>query len=113
MLNGINENWLFLHNRFEVEQGAGVVGTCAAFDHIIRHNTFLLKDGASPLLRLKTADCVGVELHGNTLYGGNGELYEGVPELALNQHNRVLPLPNKPPARPLADPPSIYDWQNR
>ncbi len=111
MLNGINENWLFLHNRFDVEKGAGFVGTCGAFDHIIRHNTFILRDGASPLLRLKTVDCVGVELSDNTLCGGNGEIYQGLPALEVERGNRAVPHSGILPERPVADPPSIYEWQ--
>ncbi len=110
-LCGFNENWLFLHNRFDVEQGEGFLGTFGAFDHIIRHNTFVLRDGASPLLRLKMADCTGVELSDNTLYGGNGTVYEGVPALEVECGNRVVPLGETAPDRPVADPPSIYAWQ--
>ena len=111
MLNGVNEHWLFLHNRFVVQHGAGCVGTCGAFDHVIRHNVFVLKDDTWPLLQLKTADCVGVELIDNTLVGGNGTVYEGVPTLEVEHDNRVLPLSTDIPDRPVADPPSIYAWQ--
>ncbi len=113
MLCGINEHWLFLHNRFDVEKGAGFVGTCGAFDHIIRHNTFILRDGVSPMLQLKTADCVGVELLDNTLFGGNGRVCEGAAELAVDHGNRVLPPAETIPGRPVADPPSIYEWQQK
>ncbi len=113
VLNGVNENWLFLHNRFIAEKGAGLVGTCGAFDHIIRQNTFILQNDTSPLLQLKTADCVGIELIDNTLFGGNGKIYEGMPDLAMDRGNRALPLPNAVPDRPVADPPSIYAWQQR
>ncbi len=115
-LDGVNEHWLFLHNRFVVGKGAGFVATRGSFDHIIRNNVFILKDGASPMVRLHTPDCVGIELIGNTLVGGNGKTLEGAAALAMDQGNKDLPawkpgeaLPN----RPTADPPSIYEWQNR
>ncbi len=110
-LCGFNENWLFLHNRFDVETGAGFVATFGAFDHIIRHNTFLVRDGESPLLRLKMADCTGIELTDNVLAGGNGNIVEGLAALAAEKGNRVLPLDESPPERPRADPGSIYEWQ--
>ncbi len=113
MLNGVNENWLFLHNRFVVEKGAGFVGLCGAFDPVIRHNTFILKEAGWPLLQLKTSDCTGVELIDNTLVGGNGRIYEGVPALEAECGNRALPLSFGVPDRPVADPPSIYEWQQR
>ncbi len=113
MLCGVNENWLFLHNRFVVEKGAGFVGLCGAFDHIIRHNVFILRDGASPMLRFRTADCTGVDLIDNTLVGGNGTAYEGLPALDVERGNRVLPLSAAVPDRPVADPPSIYEWQQQ
>ncbi len=110
---GFNENWLFLHNRFEVGKGEGFLGTFGAFDHIIRHNLFILRDGESPMLRLKMADCTGVELIDNTLVGGNGKIYDGVPALEAERGNRAQPLSADVPERPVADPVSIYEWQQR
>ncbi len=78
---GASENWIFLHNRFVVT-GLGAGGFYAEsgfFDTIIRNNVFVLKDPSKPmLLFLRTPDCVGIELIGNTVYGGNGKLVEGV-----------------------------------
>ena len=115
-LDGVNENWLFLHNRFVVRKGAGFVATRGSFDHIIRGNAFVLKDGVSPMLRLLTSDCVGIELTGNTVYGGNGRRIEGATTVAEDKGNTTLPA-LKPddalPARPKADPPSIYEWQQK
>jgi hypothetical protein len=111
LLNGVNENWLFLHNRFTVEKGAGFVATCGCFDHIIRNNRFILKNTAFPLLRLRTPDCVGVELVDNVLFGGNGTLVESAAPLAADRDNRVAAPDEPPPERPRAAPPSIYEWQ--
>ena len=112
MLNGVNENWLFLHNRFVVKKGAGFVATSGSFDHIIRNNTFILRDGKSPMLQSRTPDCVGVDLVGNRLYGGNGKVYQGAPKLDRDEKNQSHPAAgDKLPPRPKADPPSIYEWQ--
>ena len=114
MLRGANENWLFLHNRIVVEKGAGFAAICGSFDHIIRGNTFVLHDDDSPMLHLKTPDCVGVELLGNQLYGGNGTVYQGTPKLDRDEENQAHPAAGETlPARPTADPPSIFDWQRR
>ncbi|UCG48268.1 MAG: hypothetical protein JSU94_00540, partial [Phycisphaerales bacterium] len=60
-MGGMNENWLILYTRFLVDSGPGVFAGTASFDHIIKGNTFILKDGKSPMIHLATADCVGVE----------------------------------------------------
>ncbi len=111
LLNGVNEHWLFLYNRFVAANGAGFTALCGAFDHVIRHNLFVVENPGCPLLHLQTSDCTGVELLDNTLVGGNGNLYEGAPTLASSDGNRVLPLSTSLPVRPRADPPSIFAWQ--
>lgn len=110
-MGGMNENWLFLHNRFTVESGPGVIGKTASFDHIFKNNVFILKDPKQPGFFAKTADCIGWELIGNTILGGNGQLMEGLVEPAVNQDNRVLPLGDAP--RPKPEVPSIFDWQRK
>jgi hypothetical protein len=110
MLNGVNENWLFLHNRFTVEKGAGFTATGGCFDHIIRNNRFILQDPAFPMLRLKTPDCVGIELIDNVLSGGNGKRVESAAPLAADSGNRVA-APGETLERPRAEPASIYAWQ--
>lgn len=109
-MGGMNENWLVLHNRFVVDKGYGVFAKTASFDHIIRDNVFVLRDGSSPLLMLATPDCAGVELIGNRLYGGNGKLADGAGEPARMEGNRTLPLEQHAP-RPRPEVPSIYEWQ--
>ncbi len=116
MLNGVSEHWLFLHNRFVVGKGAGLVASGGSFDHLIRGNTFVLQDGTSPMVRLATPDCVGIDLIDNAMHGGNAKIIEGAAVAALNTGNQALPAtkPGEPlPARPKANPPSIYAWQNR
>lgn len=109
---GASEGWIFLHNRFLVGKGGGVHADGGFFDAIFRNNNFVLKDAKSPLLFLRTPDCVGWELTGNTVYGGSGKIVEGVTKVAIDKDNKSLPAPKEGfPDRPKADPPSIYAWQ--
>jgi len=108
-MGGMNENWLILHNRFAVDGGVGVMAKTSSFDHIIRDNVFVLKDGKSPMISLATADCIGIEVVGNKLLGGNGRILSGKAKPALLKNNRTLPLGSAP--RPTPKVPSIYEWQ--
>lgn len=114
--NGTSEGWLFLHNRFIVARGGGFHAATGFFDAVLRDNVFVLGDSEAPqpLLSLETPDCVGFELSDNTVYGGNGKIVEGAAAAAVDEGNKALPA-LKPgeaiPARPKADPPSIYEWQ--
>ncbi|MBM4029277.1 MAG: hypothetical protein FJ280_28355 [Planctomycetes bacterium] len=110
-MGGMNENWLILHNRFVVDSGPGVSAKTFSFDHIIRGNVFVLKDGKSAMIHLATADCIGVEALGNTLYGGNGRLVSGPGTLLSSEGNQTLPLSDPP--RPQPRIPSIYEWQQQ
>ncbi len=111
-MGGMNENWLILYNRFVTDSGEGLEAKDASFDHIIRGNVFVLKDEQSPMIRLRTPDCIGVEVIGNALYGGNGELSAGMIEPAVLEENEVHPLPEGDlPPRPTPPVPSIYEWQ--
>lgn len=110
-MGGMNENWLILHNRFAVDSGPGVFAKTVSFDHIIKGNVFVLKDEASSMIHLATADCVGIEAADNRLYGGNGRLVSGKADLALSVGNKIVPLAQ--PDRPVPAIPSIYEWQQR
>jgi len=110
-LGGMNENWLILYNRFVVDNGQGLFARTASFDHIIKGNVFVLKDHRSPMVRLATSDCVGTEIIGNRLYGGNGRPVSGPGKPAAVEGNEVLPLSDAP--RPNPKVPSIYEWQQR
>jgi len=111
-MGGMNENWLVLHNRFVVDRGCGIFARTASFDHILRGNVVVLKDGRSPMVHLATADCLGVEIEGNTVYGGSGEVLAGPARPAKLTGNTARPLPDKLPPRPKPTVPSIYEWQN-
>ncbi len=108
-MGGMNEGWMILYNRFVVGKGPGVFAKTASFDHTIRGNVFVLKDGTSPMVMLATPDCSGTELTGNVLYGGNGELADGLAEAELGEGNAAMPLQDA--ARPMPAVPSIYEWQ--
>ena len=108
-MGGMNENWLILYNRFMADSGPGVSAQTASFDHIIKDNVFILKDGKSPMVLLATSDCLGAEIIGNRLYGGNGSLTAGKAEPMVFKENKAFPLGDAP--RPVPKVPSIYEWQ--
>jgi len=109
-MGGMNENWLILHNRFIVDKGPGVSAKTASFDHIIKGNVFVLKDKKSPMVQLGTPDCIGIEIIGNKLYGGNGRILSGKVSQTIVKDNRAFPFGDAP--RPTPDVPSVYEWQN-
>ena len=108
-MGGMNENWLILHNRFVVDSGPGVFAKTSSFDHIIKDNVFVLKDGKSPMISLAGPDCIGIEVVGNKLYGGNGKPVSGKARPVLAGNNETLP-PGQA-GRPTPKVPSIYEWQ--
>jgi len=108
-MGGMNENWLILYNRFVVDAGQGVFAKTASFDHIIKSNVFVLKDQKSPMVFLATPDCIGVEVVGNKLYGGNGKFVDGLGKPAVLEANEAFPLGEAP--RPEPKVPSIYEWE--
>lgn len=112
LLCGVNEGWLFLNNRFVVEKGAGFVVMNGCFDHTVRDNVFVLRDGTSPMVLLKTEDCVGIDLIGNTVVGGNGKIWEGRTKPELEKGNKSLPA-GQMPERIQPKVQSIYEWQKK
>jgi hypothetical protein len=61
------------------------------------------------MVHLATADCIGVEILDNTLYGGSGQIATGKASPAVLKGNRALPSADAP--RPMPPVPSIYEWQ--
>lgn len=111
-IRGVNENWIFQHNLFEVGDGAGYRAEGGSYDAIIRNNVFVLNNSRWPMLMLTTRDCTGTEVMQNRLYGGNGELVVTEAPLAADSGNRAFPLEaGRTPERPSAEPESIYQWQ--
>lgn len=112
-LGGMNENWLFLYNRFEAADGPGFESRPAGFDHILKGNVFVLHDEDSPMVFLAAPNCTGIELIGNRLYGGNGRLCDGLARPAVADGNTTEALAAAPSADAMPEPPvpSIYLWQ--
>jgi len=109
-MGGMNENWLIVYNHFDVQKGGGVFAKDASFDHIIKDNTFILRDSISPFMTIMTADCIGIELIGNRIYGGNGKLKVGLGKLETEKANQFFPLTTKhEQIEPII--PSIFEWQ--
>ncbi|NUQ01347.1 MAG: hypothetical protein HUU35_16000, partial [Armatimonadetes bacterium] len=106
-MGGMNEAWMILYNRFQVGSGVGIFAKTVSFDHVIRGNVIAVKDTNAPALQLATADCVGIEFYGNTIYGG-GPLVWGKP--LVEKDNTRLAYQDNPPA-PTPPVPSIYEWQ--
>jgi len=111
-MGGMNENWLILHNRFIVGSGAGIFARTCSFDHIIRGNVIVLADPRQPALHLATADCIGIEVIANRIYGGNGQLVGGPGKPLVARDNTFAPFAKDPP-RPKPKVPSIFEWQRR
>jgi len=109
-MGGMNENWLILHNRFTVDRGPGVYMKTASFDHIIRDNVFVLRDKGQPAVEIATPDCVGVELLGNRVFGGNGRLAGGKGKPLVEKDNTTAPY-RKNARRPAPKVKSIFKWQ--
>jgi len=110
-MGGMNENWLILYNRFIVDSGPGVSAKTFSFDHVIKGNVFVLKDGKSAMIHLATADCTGIEANGNSLYGGSGRFVSGKATLLSSEGNQALPFSSGP--RPQPEVASIYEWQQQ
>ncbi|MFB0553543.1 MAG: glycosyl hydrolase family 28-related protein [Phycisphaerae bacterium] len=110
-MGGMNENWLILYSRFIVDNGPGVSAKTSSFDHIVKDNVFVLKDGKSPMIFLATSDCIGAEIIGNGLYGGSGRFVAGKGKPAVVKDNKAFMLDDAP--RPIPEVPSIYEWQQK
>lgn len=95
-----------------MDNGPGVSAETASFDHIVKGTVFVLKDGKSPMIFLATPDCIGAEIIGNGLYGGNGSFVAGSgTSLTVVKDNKALMLSDAP--RPIPKVPSIYEWQRK
>ncbi|HHX40662.1 MAG TPA: right-handed parallel beta-helix repeat-containing protein [Armatimonadetes bacterium] len=110
-MGGMNENWLILYNRFIAGSGPGILAKTASFDHIIRGNVFCLADEKRPAVVLLSPDCIGVELIGNRVLGGNGQLWGGLGKPLVERDNRLEPAGEAPRPRPAV--PSIFEWQRQ
>ena len=111
VLGGMNENWLFFHNRI-LSRGPGILLLGASFDHVIKGNVFAVANDFPAVLVEDPSRAAGLELEGNVLYGGNGALVGGAEAtVAASRENRVLARAEPAPPRPEPEVPSIYEWQ--
>lgn len=108
-MGGMNEAWIIAHNRFVVGEGPGAFMKDHSFDHIFAGNVFALKDRASPMIEIKTADCTGIEIRGNSLHGGNGKFVGGMGKPDSEEDNRRRA--GRSPERPNPPVASIFEWQ--
>jgi hypothetical protein len=110
-MGGMNECWLILHNRFRVKDGDGVIARISSFDHIIRHNVFIIEKPSNAAINVLSKDCFNIDFANNTIYGTT--LTAGWGDELLKQHENLMrPLDAADKAaRPSPVVPSIYEWQ--
>ncbi|MFC1479200.1 NosD domain-containing protein, partial [Planctomycetota bacterium] len=112
VLNGMNENWIILYNRFE-SRGEGILCNSVNFDHIIAHNVFMVRNKSKAVIAMKTKNPSGIEVRSNQCYGGNGRCISGNTKGITASDNTSHSLPAKLPPRPKPEVPSIYEWQQK
>ena len=112
-MGGMNECWLILHNRFRVKDGDGIIARISSFDHVIRHNVFIIEKPSMAAINLISKDCFNIEFANNTIYGTT--LTAGWGNELLKQHENLMrPLDAVgEAARPSPSVPSIFEWQRQ
>jgi hypothetical protein len=113
-LGGMNERWLFLYNRFEVERGSGWISRGPATGHLVMGNDFILMDPDGPAVRLESGEMEDMEFAQNHFFVPRPtEVFGGIGNPGRHYGNTVFPgqfpIPEKPPP-PV---PSLYEWQLR
>ena len=112
VLNGMNENWLVLYNRFE-SRAEGIAYNNVNFDHIIAHNVFVVRNSGKPMMSINVRNPSGIEVRSNNLYGGNGAFVSGNTKGIVVSGNKAHPALKELPPRPQPAVPSIYEWQQK
>jgi len=110
-LGGMNEGWIVAYNRFRMTgEKPGIAALPFTFDMIVRGNVFSFTSPNQPGLVLSDPSCLGWEIVGNQIYGGNGKLTEGpgVPDVI---RDNTINAANPDAPRPLPAVPSIFAWQ--
>jgi hypothetical protein len=103
-------NWLLMYNRFAADSGPGIIQRLGCRNNRIQGNVFILKDSRSPALYYEFMDSTGDVVKDNTVYGGNGRLFQGPGRPEVASGNRQLPDVREA-VRPTPPVPSIYHWQ--
>ncbi|WP_309383055.1 carbohydrate binding domain-containing protein [Cerasicoccus frondis] len=116
MLGG-NEAWMVLYNRFNLLGNRALYIKEMSFDHIIAHNTFILPQGKSPAIWVGEANCTGIEIYDNIIYGPIKDIAGFSSPLGQFEHvegNEILAIPTlgiSSIPRPKPSVPSIFQWQ--
>lgn len=106
-LGGFNEGWIFTHNRILARNGPALVILPGAQNLVFAENTFTTLNPDPAPVWIATADCVGVEMEGNTFIGvGQGPVFAGGGTPARVENQTVVAG-----LLPPTDIPSLHDWQ--
>lgn len=89
-LGGMNERWLILHNVITVQRGPAIYAQRHSLGHLIKGNTLNLAQPWQPAIRLKDADCLHLEIIGNTI-NGTSRILAGRGKPGLLRDNVVDP----------------------
>jgi hypothetical protein len=111
VLNGMNENWIVLHNRFESGR-EGILMKRVNFDHVIANNVFVTRGGRA-MIRVDVGNPSGIEVRSNHLYSSGKRLLSGNTKGIEQTDNVLRPPARELPARPKPKVPSIFEWQRR
>jgi hypothetical protein len=113
VLGGMNENWLFFHNRI-LTRGPGILLRGVQFDHVIKGNVFAVENGFAGVVAEDADLTSGLVIAGNLLYGGSGAVFAGGATAAALDGNRAMPrVADGAPPRPEPEVQSIFEWQRR
>ncbi|MGE9293322.1 MAG: carbohydrate binding domain-containing protein [Puniceicoccales bacterium] len=116
-MQGGNEAWLILYNRFVLEKGRAISIKEMSFDHIIAGNIFALPGCTGAGISIGSSNCTGIEILDNTFYGPLKQVAYfkySIGELELEDGNEILPIPDGGASSvPRPDPAvkSIFQWQ--
>jgi hypothetical protein len=110
MGGGGNNDWMLMYNRFQADSGPGIIQRLGCRNARVEGNVFILKDAKSPMIFYEFLSNTGDVIKNNTVYGGNGKLFQGAGKPREANGNRFLPHTVKTPK---TKPPvsSIYKWQ--
>ena len=107
MLNGNNENWIILYNRFKISNGHGIMLGDNAPDTIIEHNVVQLDSPKRALLMIGGADYPGLTFKANQVSGRNPLLKIGMLDPEHESGNQIAG-PETAFSRPAPPVPSLY-----
>ncbi|MEZ5278494.1 MAG: glycosyl hydrolase family 28-related protein [Opitutaceae bacterium] len=112
-LGGMNDGWLFLYNRFVVEDGPGMLVAGPASGHKIIGNVFVLANPGSAGVEFTGAGHTGHSVINNRFYMADAvQVLGGEVSDTVSKFNSTSPYPEAAwPALPEPAVPSLYHWQ--